>query len=184
MTDIDDNGYKTETKDILPYLLLIGVAGIGFNLYYKYDRYYLGEKLIEKQIVISDPPEYVNAGKGGTDRYTFSGKNFQCRFWLSQGALKKIKSNYIIKNEIESINSGDSIEIKIRQTDELSLQDTKARPRVIEFSRQNRTIISASQVQEEDKKWFYINFGVPILCLIIWIILQVKRQIKRRNEIL
>ncbi|MCU0393887.1 MAG: hypothetical protein MUE81_22480, partial [Thermoflexibacter sp.] len=108
---------------------------------------------------------------------------FQCRFWLSQGALKTIKSNDIIKNEIESTKIGDTIEIKIRQTDELRLQDTDARPRVIEFSRQTRTIISANQVQTEDKKWYNINFGVPILCLVIWIILQVKRHIKKRNEI-
>lgn len=162
---------------ILSYLLLIGIGGIGFNLYYKYDRYYLGEALVTKQIFIQDKPEYIYS-KHGTSRYTFKGTNFNCRFWLSEGALKVITSDENISREIDAIGVGDTIEIKIRKADESKLQDTTARPRVIEFLKGNRIVISATQVQNEDRKWFYINFGIPVLCLLIWIAAQVKRRAK------
>ena len=168
---------KQQLKDILQLLLFIGIIGIGFNLHYKYDRYYLGETLIKKQVLIEDRPKYIYS-KHETSRYTFKGTNFDCRFWLSEGALKTIKSDENIKIEIESVKVGDTIEIKIRQTDEFKLQDSTARLRVIEFLKNKRVIISANQVQKEDKKWFNINFGVPILCLIIWVVAQTIRLIK------
>jgi hypothetical protein len=176
-TDIDEE--KEKPEDPLPFLLLIGIAGIGFNLYYYYDRYYLGENLITKQVFIKDRPEYIYS-ESGTSRYTFKGTNFECRFWLSEGALATINSDENIKKEIETVNLGDTVEIKIRQTDEKKLQDSTARPRVIEFIKGKRTIISENQVQSEDKKSLYINFGFSILCLLIWIIVVVKRLIKKR----
>ncbi|MDF2193456.1 hypothetical protein [Paraflavitalea sp. CAU 1676] len=162
-------------------LLLIAVGGIGFNLVYKYDRYYLGEPLIARQIYIQDKPEYIYDGEG-TSRYTFKGKNYPCRFWLSEGALKTIKDNELIKNSVEFIEIGDTIEVKIRQPDELKLQDAAARPRVIELARKSTVIISASQVQAEDQKWLYINFGIPIVCLLIWLFIQVRRIIASRSS--
>ncbi|HLO79489.1 MAG TPA: hypothetical protein VK166_00940 [Chitinophagaceae bacterium] len=180
--DLDIEEDKKEAKDILPYLLLIAIIGIGFNLYYKYDRYYLGEALITKRVIIKDRPEYIYS-KHGTSRYTFKGTDFNCRFWLSEGALKTINDDESIKREIETVKIGDTIEVKIRLIDELKLVDTAARPRVIEFLKGNRTIISANQVQSEDRKWFYINFGVPIFSLLIWIIIQLKRLIKKRCTI-
>lgn len=171
-----------ENKDGLPYLLLIAIAGIGFNLYYKYDRYYLGEPLVTKEVVVEEKPAYIKAGKGGTDRYTFKGTQYLCRFWLSHGALTAIKDDDIIEKEINSVNIGDTVEVKIRQSDEVKLQDWEARPRVIEFKKGDKIIISINQIQEKDQKWYYINFGVPILCLLIWIILMARRLIKKGNE--
>jgi hypothetical protein len=179
MTD----GLKTEkSKDILPYLLLIAIAGIGFNFYYKYDRYYLGEALIIKSVIIQDKPEYIYASKG-TSRYTFRSLHNTCRFWLSEGALQTINDNDSIKKQIEQINIGDTIEIKIRKTDGKFLQDEKARLRVIELIKDKNVIISKDQVQADDNKWFYINFGFPVLCLLIWVIAQVRRGIKKKNGI-
>src|SRR5688572_2261732 len=104
--------------DIKPFLLIIGIAGIGFNLYYKYDRYYLGETLTEKIVTVNDPPEYVETGKSGTDRYTLSAEGYKCRFWISEGGLSIVRNNENIENKIKAIKKGEVIRLKIRQPDE------------------------------------------------------------------
>jgi hypothetical protein len=176
----DEASNKIEIKNIL---LLIGITGIGFNLFYKYDRYYLGDTLIEKRIVVNDPPEYVETGKGGTDRYTLSGQTYLCRFWISEGGLAIVRDNQDIENKIKGIKKGDSIIIKIRQTDQSNLQNESARLRIIELTNKNEQLLKAIELEAKDRKWYYINFGVPIVALIIGLTIQVRQMVlKKRNQ--
>jgi hypothetical protein len=176
------NDEKDKKTDVKKYLLLIGIAGIGFNLYYKYDRYYLGEALMEKQITINDPPEYIETGKGGTDRYTLSGEGYMCRFWISEGGLSIVRNDENIENKIKAIKHGDVISLKIRQTEEPNLQNVSARLRIIELSDSREVLIRANEVEAKDRKWYRINFGVPIAALIICLFIQLRRFIKKMNE--
>jgi len=162
---------KSKQINVKTLLLLIGIVGIGFNLYYKYDRYYLGEILIAKQITIYDSPEYIETGKGGTDRYSFSAVEYKCRFWISHGGLSIVRNDENIKLKIKSIKKGDVLNLKIRQTDESNLQNESARPRVIELSIGQDQVIKAKEVEKRDKKWYKISFGLPIMAMIIWIII-------------
>lgn len=164
------------------FLLLIGIAGIGFNLYHKYDRYYLGETLVKKQITVNDPPEYIDPGKGGTDRYTLSGEEYKCRFWISEGGLSILRDVQFIENKIKAIKKGEVIDLKIRQADEPRLQSESARLRIIELAKNQETLITADDVESKDRKWFRINFGVPIAALIIWLIIQVTQLLKKKKK--
>ena len=163
------------------FLLIIGIAGIGFNLYYKYDRYYLGEKLVEKQITVYDPPELVETGKGGTDRYTLRGEEYKCRFWISEGGLSIVRDNDNSENKIKSIKKGEVITLKIRQTDVPHLQKESARLRIIELSTSQETLIRADEVKAKDRKWYRVNFGVPIAALIIWIIIKLRQLLIKKS---
>lgn len=166
---------KSNNLSLQLVLLLVGIAGLGCNLYYKYDRYYLGEKLIEKVIQVDKPPVLITIGKGGTSRYAFSGVGYFCQFWLSHGALTVIRQHESIGQKVKSIKKGDTISLKIRLTDEQFLQDVSGRPRCIELTKNQETIIRAADVEAEDRKWYYINFGISVVALIIWGIIQLRQ---------
>jgi hypothetical protein len=176
------NDEKEKKFNFRNFLLLIGVAGIGFNLYYKYDRYYLGEKLIEKQVIVNDPPEFVNTGIGGTDRYTLSVEGYRCRFWISEGGLSIVRDDENLENKIKAIKSGQAVSLKIRKTDEPDLQNEKARLRIIEISNNQELLIKANDVESKDRVWYRINFGVPIVALITWLILQLRRVLIKKTS--
>ncbi|MDB5200635.1 MAG: hypothetical protein JWQ27_44 [Ferruginibacter sp.] len=180
MTALNDE--KEKTFGIRTSLLIIAVAGIGFNLYYKYDRYYLGEALIEKQIIVKNPPEYVETGKGGTDRYILDGEAYKCRFWISEGGLSIVRDNDRIEHEIKNIKTGETIILKVRQADEPRVQDESARLRVIELSTSREKLISAIDVEAKDRKSYKINFGLPIAALMIWLVIQLRKLLKGKKE--
>lgn len=175
----DETSKKSEIKNSL---FLIGIAGIGFNLFYQHDRFYLGDTLIEKRIIVNDPPEFVKTGKGGTDRYTLSGQTYLCKFWISEGGLDIVKDNLDIENRIRGIKKGDSIIIKIRQTDQPSLQNESARLRIIELTSKNEQLLKANEVEAKDRKWYHINFGVPIVALIIGLIIQIRQIVLKKTN--
>ncbi len=168
-----------ERQKISIYLIIIIIAGFGFNLFYKYDRYYVGEPLVSKELIIKGKPKYIELRRG-TNRYEIRSFNYSSQFWISEGTLIAINSNEKSKNQIERLNIGDTLNVKIRKADELKLQNSKARLRVIELSINNTLLVSKDQVESKDKKSLYLNFGFPILCFIILIILQIKK--KKNNK--
>gem|GEM_PF-2349298 len=178
---MNDNGSpQIEMKSIL---FILGLSGIMFNLFYNRDKYYLGEPLIEKNIIVSDPPEYINTERGGTDRYTLSGEEYLCKFWISEGRLSLIRENQAIEHKLKAIKKSDTIIIKIRQTDELYLQTESSRLRIFELSNKNEQILNAIEVGALDSKWYRINLGLPVAALVIGLIIQIRQMVmKRRRE--
>ncbi|MFN4249124.1 MAG: hypothetical protein ACK4EY_15460 [Flavipsychrobacter sp.] len=176
-----NNQQTKSNRDILKYLLLFGIIGLGFNLYYKYDRYYLGEPTTVKKISVQDKPEYISSRRG-TSRYSFKGADHNCRFWLSEGALDLINDNEQLKKNVESILVGDTVEIEIRKTDTIKLEDSDAKIRVVGFAKDYTVFIAACEVEAKDRKDFYINFGIPITCLLIWLVIQTKGLVEKRKK--
>ena len=106
-----------------------------------------GETLVKKQITVNDPPEYIDAGKGGTDRYTLSGEEYKCRFWISEGGLSIVRDVQFIENKIKAIKKGEVIDLKIRRADEPRLQSESA-----------RLMLGCSQIR---KPWLPALYSVP-----------------------
>ena len=85
-----------EKQKLSLYLILIVVVGIGFNLFYKHDRYYVGEPLVSIELIIKKKPKYIDLRRG-TSRYELRSLNYASQFWLSEGTLKTVNSNKKIK---------------------------------------------------------------------------------------
>ena len=148
---------------------------IGINTYCKYERYYLGEPLVSKQIIIKEKPKYIYSKRNYL--YTISGTEHVCQFWISKGAL--ISG---IEREMDSISIGDTILIGIRKADEDKLRYNDYNPRVIELSRHNRKVIIASKVKESDEEDYQLNLGGGIIFLILGTILQVREIVRQRYQ--
>jgi hypothetical protein len=182
MCFINMAGKKYKDVSIPTLILLIAIMLIGFNLYYRHERFYLGESLIERQVVIDNSPRLIIQGKGGTDRYSFTADGYFCTFWLSHGSLDVIEDNSDIEIIVKLMRPGDTINIKIREADENSLQNPKGTIRVIEMLKNNYVIIPAAAVHNEDRRSHSITFGVAAILLVVWIMIQIKRLLKKSNE--
>ena len=160
-------------------LILAGLVGLFFNIN-NYDRYYLNELLTTKTIVISDRPEYINSSKG-TSRYSFRGKEYQCRFWLSEGALDAVRQNDSIENAIKAINISDTIQIEIRVADDNVLQDYSEKVRVIGLKNKGVVLVDPKYVNQQDNKSRNINLGFSALLLVGSLLWRIIRYYKRKK---
>jgi hypothetical protein len=53
-------------------------------------------------MIITEKPKYFYS-KRNISRYSFSAKNYKCRFWLSEGALDVIKNSTRIKMKLKTL---------------------------------------------------------------------------------
>jgi len=171
---------QTDASTLSTLAIIAGIIGLIYNVR-NYDRYYLDEPLITKNIIISDKPKYVYGGKSGTSRYTFAGNGYQCRFWLSEGALSAITKNDSVKNAIKSISISDTVEIKIRTADNEFLQDNSKRIRVMGLTKHNRILVDPTYVNHQDNKWRNINIGFAIFALVGGTLWKIRHYYKTKN---
>ena len=155
-------------------LLILGLLLLVFNLFNKSGKFYLGEKLSEKQVTIKEAPKLIENEKGNDDRFTLTTEEYKCRFWIVKGALDIIRDQPELIKEINSLKKGDIANIKFRETAQSSLQKASGRVRILEISSNNKTLLNAADVEAKDKKWYYGQWIAGILLVVIWLALQLK----------
>ncbi len=155
-------------------LLILGLVILVFNLFNRTAKFYLGEKLTEKQITIKESPRLIEKEKENDDRFTFSTEEYKCRFWILESALIIVRDQPEIVQAISALKKGDIARIKFRETAESSLQNSSGRIRILELSHNEKLLLKAADVEARDKRWYYGQWIAGILLILIWLVLQLK----------
>jgi hypothetical protein len=156
--------------------LIIAIALFGL-LDHTFDlrgRYYLGEALTPVSITLKDTMEFVDGGKYKTDRYSFKTNEFNCRFWIGDGALDFVKDHPQIESKIKYLKSGEKIEIDIEASEQNQVQRFEERIKIYGLRLRQTEVFAASDVIHVDKSKRLLNilfaFGLGMLgvCLLKW----------------
>ncbi len=137
-------------------------------------QYYLGEALTPISITLKDTMEFVDGGKYKTDRYSFETNEFNCRFWIGDGALDFVKDHPQIESKIKSIKSGEQINIDIEAAEQNQVQKFDERIKIYGLRLHQTEVFAASDVIHVDKSkrllniLFALAFGILGVCLLKW----------------
>jgi hypothetical protein len=138
-------------------------------------RYYSGESLIEKEIIVSKVPELFRPSKG-VHRYSIQSFSYPCHFWISEGSFSIVSKDSSLKKRVKEIGIKDTLLVKIQKKDENILDDKDANPRLIQLIYKNKPIFLAEDVIQADKEAYKSSFEVPLLFLFFgFILLCLKR---------
>ena len=168
MNEIERTIKDEQNNFELPLLAKLLVAILIFVFIKHYidydDLYYNDEPLVTKVVNVGELPEYIDGGKSGTDRYTFKSTDYNCRFWIAEGALDIMKNDDQLKSIIEGIRKDQKVSLDIYKKAEDKMNDPEFRALVIGLTLNNKVIISPDQVREADKRNRNINIiGAPII---------------------
>ena len=152
-------------------MIIAGVLGV-FTIYQKNDRYYLGEELTDKTLVLAGKPLWVHTRKG-SDYYVFKDRNYPCEFRAVEGAWEAIKENPPVKNTIEAMNAGDTIVAAIRSANENLVYNNSEKVRIIGLKYKTFQLIQPAKVEAKDRWWHRVNSTAAWIMLLIGIALSV-----------
>ena len=166
----------------VPILLVLGVFAWTLYSILSYDDYYYGEPLKRLEVVVKERHRFSFDGETKISYYYFTVENYTTEFRVSEGAVTLVRNSDSLTRKIESIRSGDSVELDIRQADNQKLISGTKKIRVIGLSVEGHKIVDPFEVQTIEKgnkadRWFgyFLFFG-----FLIFIVLR--EYLKRRKQ--
>jgi len=115
---------------------------------------YDNSELTNVVVNLHKSPELVTGSKT-TSRYEISSNNFGCMFWVTDGAFKQIMENAANKKILETLQPGDTLNVKIQTTDKAFLTASYSSVRLIGLSKDGKELINPTETSRKENNTFY-----------------------------
>ncbi|NIG56519.1 hypothetical protein [Chitinophaga sp. Cy-1792] len=150
-------------------LLLAGIACLVRNAFFS--ERYSSTELIPVSLIVQGTPRLANKFKGTTTVYRLEAYNQHASFIISHGALDIIK-NKPAENIISTLHTGDTVNIQIKASDERYMKTHNREIRVIGCEVHGQSLFTPTQVEEKDKRSWWVNMYIAAGLFTISLIMQ------------
>ncbi len=164
MNEIKQREDDRATRPVMiDYIIMVGIVILGYTIYDKLNNTISGVDHKTATITILGTPEFIDGGKGGTDRFEIKTKEHPSKFWISGSSLDVLFNDYNLKQKVENLKTGDPCTVTIRKTDESLLGMPGQRIEVIGLLTKDDSIIELKDVERQNNKSFWIGLVIGIL---------------------
>lgn len=132
----------------------------------RYEEFYLGQNLVEKNLILSKAPKFKGAKSGS--RYILSSENYDTKFRIEWYIALRIGEKAFIENQIDSLKYLDVVKVKFRESDIKYLYSKKKEISIVRLEKGEDIIFTEQQVRKIDEEYYKseINFFKIAMILI------------------
>lgn len=156
------------------FLLLFGLFGLLATARWYTTGAYRGDQLVNYTCTINEPPKFMGSGKQDR-RYAFHVKEFFAEFWLVGTAIGEYNRSSSEKYKIEP---GDTVKLAIQESSIALLNNPLNHIYVWSFMHNNRPLVDASAIQQQNKKNAYLLFTISGVTALLGVITAIRRRFK------